>query len=100
MWTTKTQYQEGDERIDYVIDFTNRIPSGGSASSATGELEDPSGNRATLVTAVSVASNVVTATVLASEIDEVGTWYLDVLTTLSNSEVVRTHIPIEVTLLT
>lgn len=100
MFVFPEQKQEGDERIDYVIDFAKRKPTGGSVSSGTAELEDPSGNRAALTTAVSVSGDDVTATVLASEIDETGDWYLDVLTTLSNSEVVRSRIPIKVTVLT
>ena len=88
---------EGVERINYVINMVDRIPSGGSVSSGAGTLEDPDGNRATITTAVAVSGDLVTATVLASEIDETGDWKLDVDVTLSNSEVVRGRFPIKVT---
>ncbi len=79
-------HQAQGERKNYDIECAPAMPSSVTLSSAAATLIDPDGNEAVLDTAVTVSGTIATATVLGTEIDETGTWYLQVVATLSNAE--------------
>ena len=86
-----------DERIAHAFDLSARKPSGGSVSSATGTITNPSGTVASLNTTPTVSGDTVTATSIGgTDITVTGLHYLDVLVTLSNSEKVRGRVPLSV----
>lgn len=64
---------------------------GATLSSATATLTDPDGNTAALTTTPTVASGVATYKVTAAEIDQVGTWYVDLLCTLSDGRIIPAY---------
>ena len=87
-----------DEKIAFALDMVARKPSGGSVSSATGTITNPTGDRAALSATPSVSGDVVTATVTGgTDVVATGYHYLDLLVTLSNGEKPRYRVPLNVT---
>jgi hypothetical protein len=91
------ELQSTDERVVHAFDLSSRKPVGGSVSSGTGTITKEGSAAVALNQSISISGDTGSATVIGgTDITSTGSWYLDVLFTLSNGEKVRGRVPLRV----